>query len=384
MHLIIYTVKGIINMINSRTWAEINSQNLINNYNYFKTLSKGKIVIPVIKADAYGHGAIEVARSLISSGVNIFAVATVTEAVELKEHFHDIDVIILGVTNPEEFNYLSKYDIIQTVPSLDYANLLNTFAKESDSILRCHIKINTGMNRIGVYCLREDNLEYAFNEISRITKLDFIRITGIFTHFSTSERLDDTNTLRQMQIFKALLLKLKSEGVTFEYVHSANTGFIKNYSDDFTNAVRLGIGLYGYSPDGLVDPNLKPVMSLKTKVSFVHSVKKGDPIGYGMNYIADRDMNVAVLPVGYADGYSRQLSNKGIVLSGSDYLPVIGNVCMDQIMIDLNGKDLSSGDTVLLFGNDKKLNAEYIARICHTISYEVLCNISKRVPRLYT
>ena len=340
----------------------------------------------VVKADAYGHGAVAVARALSDAGVSKFAVSNLNEAIELRESGIDGEILILGYTPPAFSTELCKYNIIQTVVSKEHAAELATC---SDKRLKCHVAIDTGMHRIG---LDADNPDECADIIRIYSKK--LSISGIYTHFcvaDSAETEDVQFTLSQIDKLKNVCDKVADEGINC--VHCCNSAGGLYYSDTVSaqlcgkGVVRLGIVLYGLKPDvaNKLPDGINPVLSWKTAVTTVKTLQRGDSIGYGRTYIADRTMKIATLSTGYADGYRRDLSNKGYVLIRGRRAPIVGRICMDQMTVDASDiPDVKVGDIATLIGKDRdeKITADDLALLIGTIGYEVVCGISKRVERI--
>ena len=341
-------------------------------------------LIGTVKADAYGHGAIEVARVLEENGVDIFSVAMLDEAINLRKQGLDKTILMLGLTPPEYIKEALEYDVILPVVNYAEAVKISEAAKELGKKAVIHIKLDTGMGRIG---FRADCKETA-DEIEKISKLENIEINGIFTHFCTSDCKDKTFTKIQKERFINTVDAVEKRGIHIPLKHASASAGLMDFDDMFFNAVRPGIILYGYYPSDEVMKErlpLKPVMSLKTYVTFIKEIEKGDSLGYGRTYIADEKRTIATIPAGYADGYNRLLSNKGRVLVNGKSAPIKGRICMDQFMVDITGIDAKEWDEVVLLGKqgNDEITADEIADTIGTISYEVLCMVSKRVPRVY-
>ncbi len=363
-----------------RTWAEIDIDALLHNFHIIKGLSCGKIAA-VIKANAYGHGALFVANTLEKDGVDMFAVSNIEEAIELREGGISTPILLLGYTPISAAKLLLKYNIIQTVYSLEYAEELSEQAKKYGATIECHLKLDTGMSRIGFDC-RSDAL-CGVSEMIKVAAFSGLNVTGAFTHFATADE-ETENTNAQYERFVAATDALKANGITLPLLHCCNSAGLMLHPDKHASLSRPGIILYGLKPDKEMESDLDliPVMSLKSTVSLVKTIKKGDAVSYGRRFIADRDMTVATISVGYADGYPRALSNKGYVLINGQKAAILGSVCMDQTVVDVSGiSDIKIGDEVLLFG--KELSADDVASLCDTISYELVCGVSHRVPRVY-
>jgi len=343
----------------------------------------GTKIIGTIKADGYGHGAWETAQVLLENGVDMFSVAMLDEAVALRNKGLDKTILILGTTPPEYYKDIINYDITQQVSSLTQAKGLDDEAGRLGKKAHVHIAIDTGMGRIG-FVPDEKSAE----EITEIAKMKNLEITGMFTHFSTSDETDKTYTLLQKKRYVWMLTRLKQNGVVIPLNHIANSAAIMDFDDLVFDAVRPGIILYGlYPSDDVKKENLplKPAMSLKSRVSFIKNVAPGTYISYGRTFVAEKDMKIATIPAGYADGYSRLLSNKGRVLINGKSAPIVGRICMDQFMADITGIDADEWDEAVLMGQNGNdmISAEEIAKSIGTINYEVVCMVNKRVPRVY-
>lgn len=349
-------------------YASVNLTNLVYNYNKIKNMiTSPSGVICVVKADAYGHGIKYCAPALYDAGVRMFAVATLTEAVELRNLIgNEADILIMGYTPCKNSDVLSRYDIIQTVYSPDYAMELNKYALNP---VRVHIKVNTGMHRLG--------FDYA-DDIKPIKPLKRLIYEGIYTHFACSDEPLNAMTMNQYKKFIDIISEC---GIDFKIRHAANSGAILNFPETHLDAVRAGIILYGLK----LNPNdtniMKPVLTLVSTVSHIHNVRKGDTIGYGATFTAPHDMKIITVSIGYADGFIR-IYNKGKITVNGKLLPVTGRICMDQFMADATDIDVKIGDRVYLFGSEAIMKAEDYAELADTINYETVCTISKRVPRL--
>lgn len=365
-------------------YAEINLDNLRHNFREVKKLVKDKKIFGVIKADGYGHGVIEIARVLKQEGVDAFAVAVITEAIELRRNGFMEEILVLGYTPSTFSDTIVENNISQTIFDYESAKSLSKEAKKQEKIAKIHIKIDTGMGRIGL--LDNDNI---VKEIEEIKALPNIKIEGIFSHFSTSDEKDKTFSYNQLEKFNSVIKKLEKGKIDIKTKHMSNSGAIVDIEEAYFDAVRPGILLYGYYPSDEVRKeriNLKPVMTLKTNIVHIKEIEKGTPISYGRKYIAKSKIKVATIPIGYADGFSRLFFNKGNVIINGILCPVIGTICMDQCMVDISGcENVKINDEVIVIGESKgiNLNADIVAKALGTISYEILCMISKRVPRVY-
>lgn len=365
-------------------WAEINLNNLADNMQEIRRVSKSKDIIAVVKADAYGHGALDVSPILLKNGATRLAVAVASEAVELRRGGIECPIMILGFTPPSLVDILIRYDIEQTVYSYELAYELSKMAVKKNKIARIHISLDTGMGRIGF--IPDQN---SIDEVYRISKLPNIIIEGLFTHFSTADEEDKEYTYKQIDKYNWFYNRLKEMSIDVSIRHIANSAAIIDLPQTHFEAVRPGIILYGYYPSNYVSKNkieLKPVMSLKTNIVHIKDMEIGEYISYGRKFRCERKCKIATLPVGYADGYTRLLFNKGNVIINNTFAPVVGRICMDQCMIDVTDvNNVKVGDEVILMGESEnlKITADDIAEKLGTISYEITCMISKRVPRVY-
>lgn len=365
-------------------WAEINLDNLAYNVSEIRKVTKSKDIIGVIKADGYGHGALDIAPILLESGITRLAVAVLDEAVELRRGGIECPIMILGYTPTIFADSLLKYNIQQTVYSYEFALELSKIAEKENKELKIHIALDTGMGRIGFLCDDKD-----LDAVYKISKLPNIIIEGLFSHFSTADEEDKSYTNNQLEKFNWFYNKLLERNVHINIRHIANSAAIIDLPQCHFEAVRPGIILYGYYPSDEVIKNrinLKPVMSLKTSIVHIKELCSGEYISYGRRYKTVRKSVIATLPVGYADGYTRLLFNKAKVIINGRFAPVIGSICMDQCMVDVTDiENVTVGDEVVLMGHtgDMKFDADDIAELLGTINYEVICMISKRVPRVY-
>ena len=366
-----------------RTWAEISKSALINNLNEIKKNSADAAVCAVVKANAYGHSDRLVSPVLDQNGADGFAVSNIEEAISLRRIGIKKPILILGYTPADLVLSLTENNISQCVYSIEYAELLSKNAVAAGVTVKIHLKLDTGMARLG-FDLRDDSLS-GISEAIYAAGLKNLYLEGVFTHFAAAD--SDTEqftgfTQAQYARFIKGVEKLKAAGLCPNTVHCDNSAAIcsKKYTLDM---VRPGIILYGLKPDRdfKINLNLTPVMTLKSVVSFVKTVTAGTPVSYGMTYKAERDMKIATVAAGYADGYPRLLSNRGEVLIHKKRAKIIGRVCMDQTVIDVSDiEDIKMGDEVILFG--KELPVDDLARLCNTINYEIVCQVAPRVPRI--
>ena len=375
-----------------RTWAEIDLDALARDFRAVRQAANAQAkVCCVVKADAYGHGAVRMAREFEELGADWFAVSNLEEALQLRLGQIQKPVLVLGYTPPEEAAALAKYHISQCVYSLEYAKELSHYAVEAGVTVNIHVKIDTGMSRLGFYYQDISRDEATVQEVKAACTLPGLYPEGIFTHFAVSDegKEGDAFTMRQFGCFKEMIEALLREDVSFEVRHCANSAAVFDYPLSHLDMVRAGIVIYGLYPSGELRsrPDLTPVLSLKSVVSHIKTVKPGATISYGRKFTADREMKVATVPVGYADGYPRILSAKGAqVLIGGKRCTILGRICMDQLMADVSDlPEVQVGDTVTLIGRDgqEAISADELASLEGSINYEVVCGLSKRVPRVY-
>ena len=359
-------------------WAEINLTALQNNYRTITEHSKSPLM-PIVKADAYGHGAVRVVEALRACGARRFAVALLEEALELKEAFPDIEIMVLGIVPPENAATAVEKGIILAVASLNQAKALSRLAQQIDKTAIVHIKVDTGMGRIG---FRPEEIDAA----AIAATLPNIFAEGLFAHFAAADSDDLTFANTQLNRFIAFDAALKAQGINIAIRHTSNSAAIIQLPEGHFEMTRPGVILYGLAPSpetaGLIQ--LEPVLSWKAAITHVKQIEAGDTVSYGQTFTAKKTMTVATIPVGYADGLRRNLSNNGEALLNGVRVPIIGRVCMDQTMLDITAVPTAkTGDIVTLIGrdgNDEISAAERAAKI-GTINYEIVCGISKRVPR---
>ena len=367
----------------NRVQAVINLDNIRDNITAMKRLIDGDKMLAVIKADAYGHGAVEVAEAL-DDLVDFFAVAFIDEALELRRANIDKPILILGYTDPSDYELIIRYDVRPAMYEVDDAQKLSDLAVSMNTKAKIHIKVDTGMGRIGFTC-DEDGVK----NIEKISQMPGIEIEGIFTHYAKADELDKTAANGQLEKFRWINSQLEALGIHIPVRHISNSAGIMEMDNSDFDMVRSGIVTYGLYPSDEVDKNiaaLKPAMRLMSKVIFVKDVKAGTGIGYGWSYIADHDIKVATVSAGYADGYPRAQSNIGRVIIHGEYAPIIGRVCMDQFMVDVSHIDgVKVRDDVTLIGQDgdREVTVEEVAAPANSFNYELVCNISRRVPRTY-
>ena len=346
-------------------------------------IPQGKKMLIVIKANAYGHGSVEIAEAL-DDMADYYGVACIEEAIELRNAGIAKPVLILGHIDESQFEELITYDITPTIFSLQQAEELSRVAGKLGKISKLHIKIDTGMNRIGFPCNQE-----SVSEIVAIAKLSNLDMEGIFTHYYNADIYDKTDAKKQLDDYTKMIAWLKEAGITFKIRHISNSAGIMEMPNDIYDMVRSGIATYGLYPSDEMDKEaciLHPAMELKSRVAHVKIVKKGETIGYGATYTTPEDKKIATIGVGYADGYPRALSNQGRMLIHGQYAPIVGRVCMDQTMIDVSEiEDVAVGDEVVLVGTqgDNSISVEELAGMSASFNYEFVCDVNRRVPRVF-
>ena len=368
-----------------RVCAVINLDNIKHNIRVLKEhIGNDTPIMAVIKANGYGHGSIEVASALEAIDyIYGFAVATIEEAVAIRALGIKKPILILGFVFEDDYEKIVRYDIRPCVVSLDMARKLSACASLQNKTVKIHIKIDTGMHRIGFECN-----EASIEEIKEIADLPNIRLEGMFTHFSKAYEENKDFTKVQFDAFNSMKDRLIENNIRFDVYHCANSAAILDLKEYKLDLVRSGITTYGLWPSEFVDKSLdlRPAMSLYSHVSFVKNLKKGQPISYGGTYITHRDSVIATVPVGYADGYARSLSNKGYVIIHGKKAPIVGRICMDQFMIDVSDiPDTKLGDEVVLIGKmgDESITMEELGELSGRFNYEFVCDLGERIPRVY-
>lgn len=365
---------------------EINLDNLIYNIKSLrKSLKKGTLIMATVKADGYGHGAITASKTFMENGADRLGVSILPEAIELRKSGIGEPIIILNYTPPSQYEKVLEYDLIQNIYSYEEAEILSKIACQMNKLAIIHVKIDTGMGRIG-FLPNEKSIE----DIKKIYDLKNVKIEGIFTHFSSSDEKDKTYTKEQFRKFKWLVDTLEKDGVEIEIKHASNSAAILELPEYDLDMVRPGIILYGYYPSDEVDKSridIKPAMTLKSSISNIKKVPKDTSISYNRVFTTKKESIIGTLPIGYGDGYSRMLSEKAEVSINGKRVPIVGKICMDQMMVDLSDlKAVDMKDEVVLFGYENEVypSVEEIAKYLGTVNYEVICMISRRVPRVYT
>lgn len=364
-----------------RVWAEIALDRLIMNYRLIKRQAHRAKIMAAIKADAYGHGAVEIAETLSAEGVDFFGVASVEEGIELRQGGIATDILVLSPILYNQIDEIIEHNLIPTISELAFYRELNQRARTLGTVITAHVEIDTGMTRTGIP-YRE-----AVEAMKLLTASPHVKITGLFSHFPLADA-DGHFTSQQIQNFNRLLNGLHKNGARFKYYHMANSSGLFNFPAALFNLVRPGISLYGLrsSPNVYYGDDFKPVMTLKAKIVNIREVPPNTPISYGHTYRTARRSRIATVSVGYGDGYPRMLSNIGEVLCRGRRAKIVGTVCMDLLMIDVTDvPETGIGDVVTLIGRDghEEITAEECATKCKTIVYEITSGIGPRVARVF-
>jgi alanine racemase len=376
------------------TFAEINLKAFKNNIQNLKKITEpDNGIMAVIKADAYGHGSLPCAKAAVDSGVDYIGVGIIEEGIELRKNGITEPILILGSIFPDEAADLVRHDLATILCTNHLAEALAKEAEKQKKTVSVHIKVDTGMNRLGV--LPENLLSL----IQTINKLPIIKLEALSTHFSSADDEDTSITKQQIELFHKILTKIQEAGVKIPpLTHLANTSALLRFPESRSKMVRPGLILYGALPSPVLNSvvekicqkenlqNFQPVMQWKSKIMLLKSVQKGQPLSYSRKYFTPRDSVIATLPIGYADGLNRNLSNNMEVLIRGKRVPQVGIICMDMILIDVTEvPDVQMGDEVVIFGKqgEEEITVEELAKRSNTIPYEILCNVGKRVPRVY-
>lgn len=367
------------------TIVEINLDAVKHNVREFKKRVNDENIamMAAVKANGYGHGAIQVAKAAIEAGVSHLAVAFVDEGIELREAGITVPILVLGYTPEEAVIDAIEYDIMMTVYRIEDVRNIDRIANSLQKKARIQIKIDTGMSRIG---LQEEEVVPFLQELK---EMQHVEVEGMFTHYSTADEVEKTYTLMQKDLFEKAVNTAKNMGIHLPLIHSSNSAGTMELNNEFQNMVRVGIGIYGMYPSNEVNHKtvaLQPILTLKSKVAHVKRAKQGRGVSYGNTYVATGEEWVATIPIGYADGFSRQLSSKGYALINGVRVPIIGRVCMDQLMLDVTkAMPVQVGDEVVLYGKqgNEDIAVEEVADMLGTINYEVTCMLDRRIPRVY-
>ena len=363
------------------TWAEINLSNLEYNFRQMRGMVRPQTKVMVtVKADAYGHGLIPVSQRLVACGVDYLGVASIDEGLRLRSARIRVPILILGMILDGDIEPLFRYNLTPTVCTRELAAVLSRKAVALKKPLKVHIKVDTGMGRLGV--LHDD----ALTLIKKIYALPGIAIEGLFTHLAFAD-LNESFTLHQIDLFNKLLVQLEQNKIMIPLVHSANSMGVLRFKRSHFTMVRPGLVVYGLRPalDTSFPLRLKPVLSLKTRIVYYKRMPQGSGISYGHAYVTKDNTTIAILPIGYGDGYPRILSNKASVLIQGRRFPISGRICMDQIMVDVGNTSVRRGEEVVLIGSQGKetVSAEELAHLSDTIPYEIVCGLGSRIPRVY-
>jgi alanine racemase len=371
------------NLKNGRAWVEIDLDQLKANLGKVREwVGPERKILVAVKADAYGHSSVAVSRALVEEGASMLGVASLEEAIEIKRGGAGIPVLILSPSSFVEIPEIVAEGFVSTVSNMEYARRLSFAAGAAGKRMRVHIEVDTGMGRTGV------GYEVAADFIEEVGDLGPIEVEGVFTHFADAESQDRAFACEQLRRFNGVLEELKARGMEIPIVHAANSASLLNLKGSHFNMVRPGLIVYGIYPSEWVEKaiGVKPVMTFKARVAHLNHVPKGGSVSYGRTYRTERDSVIAVVSVGYADGYPRALSNKGEMLIRGRRFSIVGVVCMDLTMVDVTGHpEISIGDEVVLMGRsgDEEITANELAMVSGTISYDIICSVGPRVPRVF-
>lgn len=364
------------------TWAEINLDNILHNYNTLKALTPdGTKACAIIKANGYGHGSVEIAKHLEKHGCDYFGVATANEALELRESGVKAPLMCLAYVESTLYREFIEKDIDLPLFSYEVAKNISEEAQKLNKYAKIHIKLDTGMSRVG-FAIEDETIE----EIEKISKLPNLVLQGIYTHFALADTTDRTETDNQYEKYMSVVERLEEKGIYFKINHVCNSAATMQYPEYHLDMVRLGIALYGHYPSEDVDKSiaqLKPAMTLKTRVSHVKLLEVGRGISYGHTYqVKDKPEHIATMPIGYADGFTRMLSGKADVFINDKRYDVVGRICMDQSMVRVD-ETVKLGDEITIFSGNGEMAIERLAAQLGTINYELLCMVQRRIPRVY-
>lgn len=370
-----------------RTWAEVSMERLAHNYYNLRALAPNSRYLGLVKADAYGHGAVTIARELEKLGADYLGVACLDEAIEVREAGVKTPILILGCTPAAYAEELVKYNITQACYDLGFAKALSAAAVKAGGEITVHIQCDTGMTRLGFQC-DEQNIDKSEKEILEAVKLPGLKAEGIFTHFANSDGSEEYTTM-QFGRFMDIIDRVKKGGYEFTIRHCANSAATLLYPFTYLDMIRPGIVQFGQYPDAAMDHglcDLVPVLELKTRVATVRTVPAGTAVSYGCTKVLERDSKLAVIPIGYGDGYCRGFSNKLSVLINGQKAPITGRICMDMCMVDVTDiPGVEEGTVAIVYGSDDRgeQSVDMAAAVMNTINYELLCVLTKRIPRIY-
>ena len=364
-------------------WIEIDLDAVRHNFRSIrKKVGNGIKILAIVKADAYGHGAVEISKILSKNGVDLLGIADPEEGIELRENNINVPILLLNPILPEQTEEVLKHSLGITVHNLDAAKKISEITKKSHCNARIHVEVDTGMGGTGVHP------DKALSLIKLLLQIENLTIEGIFTHFHSCDENDKSFTHEQTKIFKKTLKQLEEEKIHIPLIHAANSAAILDLPDSYFNMVRPGLILYGIFPSDYVSRSidLKPVMSLKTRIINLKHLDAGNTVSYSRTFKISKPTDVATIPVGYKDGFSRYLSNLGKVLINGKHTSIIGRVCMDRCFIDVTHvPNVNIGSEAVLYGKQKNetISIETSARLIDTIPYEIVCNIGRKVPKIY-
>lgn len=378
------------NYVINRSWAEVNLDAIAQNIQAIRKMTwKSTEIMAVVKADAYGHGVAHVANTLLENGADRLAVSLIDEGIELRQMGIKAPILILSYSDPRRAHEIVKYRLTQTVYSWDLINALDEAANYLGQVAPVHVKVDTGMGRVGLGCGFD-----TVNQIKDINSLPHVTVEGVFTHFATADEEDTTYVRRQFDRFITICEELEKAGVYVPIKHCCNSAATLRFPEMHLDMVRPGLILYGMLPDQCASfaSQFRPAMSLKSNIIMTKKVAAGQSISYGAKFVTESESLIATVPIGYADGYSRSMSGQARALINGVEIPVVGNICMDACMMDVSSIDPApqAGDEVVLFGHQMDKNGrlhvmpvESLAEWAGTISYEMTCSVGKRVPRVY-
>lgn len=371
-------------------WVEIDLRCIDHNIKEIKKrLGSKTAIMGIIKGNAYGHDALAVSEVLRNNGVNSFGVATLPEALELRDAYEDAEILVLSIVLPGVEDIAVEKGIETVVCGYEYAKALSEAAKKAGKTAGVYIAVDTGMGRIGYLSYSEALIQEAVEEIKEVAKLPFLEIKGVFSHFSNADELDKTYTVLQNNRFVEFCKALNEAGIHVPAKIFSNSAAVLDFEEAHYDVARCGIIMYGLYPSDEVDKSildLRPAMTVKARIVHIKTVPPGSSIGYGRKYIAEKERVIATLPIGYADGYPRMFSPKARVIVNGHYALVRGSICMDQFMVDVTDiPGVSVGDEVIIMGGDGKLrvSAEEIAKACETINYEIVTALGMRLEKIY-
>lgn len=360
--------------------AEIDLKALENNIKIIRSMTGKTKLLAVVKANAYGHGIVEISKELEKLNVDALGVATVEEGVKIREAGIKTSIIVLFQHFKNESEDVCRYNLTPIISNDECLDDYDRFLKKYNKKLKLHIKVDTGLNRMGA------KPKDVLNLAKKVLSYNTLEIEGINTHYAASDTFDNISrefTENQIRVFNEVLNNLKTNGIKINNAHTANSAALLYYKNAYFDMVRAGIVLYGYT-EKLHDFGFKPILNLKSKIILTRKIKRNETVSYGMTWKASKDTNIAVVPIGYADGLSRKLSNNWEVKINGKYYPIVGKICMDIMMVDIgNENNIKEEDEVLIFGNDERLNANTMAERIESISHEVLVRIGERVKRVY-